>query len=421
MLFSSRLQRYIFSVITSSFVIFSAESVAGGFQLWEQDAADIGDYHAGAAAEADIAASTFYNPAGATRLSKQEASLGVTLIPLDLSFTGTVDGVVPVNNAPGDTLNAVPNFQYVLPLPHRFAFSFGVTAPFGLSTNYPDVNFVNYLATETQLETVNINPAIAYAINQYLSLGIGFDAMYGSAVYDSDPGVPLTSDLHGWNYGYNAGALVQFTPSTRMGLSYRSAVTITATGLSQSANFDGTPIVSTASAQFPLPATSILSFYQDVNSRFTLMASAFYTQWSAFNELVIQNLATPAGTGTIALFEKYRDTWNLAVGGKYKITQQVSLEAGFGHDQTPTQDGYRDIRLPDNDRYAASFGINIDPTTKFHWSMGWTHFFVPNTPVDNSQSNDTSRTTTLLPPYVGIGTVTGNINVVGMQLSYDIG
>lgn len=427
MSFSQQLKKYILFVIATSGVIFSVNATAGGFQLWEQNAADIGDYHAGAAAEANIAATAFYNPAGITRLKKQEISFGVALIPIEVNYTGTATitpfpGILPsvtnqVNNAPGDTVNAVPNIQYVLPLPKHFAFSFGVTSPFGLSTNYHDISYVNTLATKTQLKTININPGIAYAINRYISLGAGFDALYGSADYNSDIYSPMTTDLSGWNYGYNAGVLVQFTPATRAGLSYRSAITISAVGQSVAL---GGHLTKTTSAQFPLPATSILSLYHDFNSRFTLMASAFYTQWSTFQQLILNNLATTAGAGTVALNEHYRDTWNLALGGKYHFTQAISLEAGFGHDQTPTQIGYRDIRLPDNDRYAASVGVNIDPSPGFHWSMGWTHFFVPNTPVDNTNSNDTSKTTPTIAPAVSVGTETGNINVIGIQFSCDI-
>ncbi|MCX7125617.1 MAG: outer membrane protein transport protein [Gammaproteobacteria bacterium] len=347
---------------------------------------------------------------------------------MDVDYTGsaTVDifgfpYTQPVDNASGDTLNAVPNFQYALPLPKGFAFSFGVTTPFGLSTNYNDVSPINLLATETQLETVNLNPGLAYEINRYLSIGAGFDALYGSAIYDTNTytGDLVTNDLTGWNYGYNVGALVQFTPETRAGLSYRSAITVDAKGPSSSSLF-GLPRNSTASAEFPLPATSIFSVYHDFNSRFALMGSAFYTQWSCFNQLVLNNVSTPLGQGTIAINEKYRNTWNLALGGKYKITKQVSIEAGFGHDQTPTSLNYRDIRLPDNNRYAASLGINIDPSPGFHWSMGWTHFFVPSTPINNSDSNDASKTTSGFEPGVSVGTETGNINVLGIQFSCDI-
>lgn len=419
--FSAHLRRYIVSVLTASAVIFSAQSLAGGFQLWEQDASDIGNYHSGAAAEADSAATAFYNPAGVTRLKHQQMSFGAALIGLELNFSGTAGGV-PVTNAAGDTSNIVPNFAYALPFAKQWAFAFSVTSPFGLATKYPDASFVNTLATKTQLTALNLNPSIAYAINQYLSVGVGLDVLYGEAIYNSDVFVPLKSDLSGWDAGYNAGLLLQFTPTTRAGISYRSGITVAARGSSRSETFDVPPVpVNTrATAKFPLPATTILSLYHDFTPRLTLMTTAFYTQWSVFNQLLISNVATPTGPGVIALNENYRDTWNLAFGGKYKLNQHIWLDAGFGHDQTPTRTGYRDIRLPDNNHYAASLGLDIKPSPGFTWSMGWTHFFVPNTRIDNTLSNDASKTTTPLPPTIGLGYVDGNVNVYGIQLTCNI-
>src|SRR3990167_3117571 len=218
-------KRYLISFFTLPSFIFSAQSLAGGFQLWEQNAAGIGDYHSGAAAEADTAATAFYNPAGVIRLKHQQISFGAAVIPFNISYTGSA-GSKTVLNAPGNTFNIVPNFQYAIPFAQRWAFAFGVTTPFGLSTDYPDVKYVNTLATETKLKTINLNPSMAYALNKYLSLALGFDVMYGSADYDSDVFSPLTSDLSGWNCGYNAGLLLQFSSRTRLGLSYRSAITI---------------------------------------------------------------------------------------------------------------------------------------------------------------------------------------------------
>jgi long-chain fatty acid transport protein len=318
----------------------------------------------------------------------------------------------------------VPNFHYVLPFKHRWAFGFGVTTPFGLATKYPDTSPSNILATKTELATVNFNPSIAYEINRYLSLGLGFDALTGEAIYNTNPIPPdlISCKLTGWGYGYNAGLLVQFTPTTRVGLSYRSAITVPAKGTSSSTSlFTGLPVTASTNANFPFPATTTFSVTHDVSSRFTVMGSAFYTQWSVFKELVINNIQAPTGTGTIAINQNYRDTWNFAVGGKYEVVRNIWLNAGFGHDQTPTRLGYRDIRLPDNNRYAGSLGLDIKPSDRFMWSMGWTHFFLPSsTPIDDSLSNDASKTTPTFAPGVSVGTEKGEINVVGIQLIFNI-
>jgi long-chain fatty acid transport protein len=50
----------------------SSNAFAAAFQLYEQDGASVGDYHAGRAAQANDASTVFYNPAGIIRLKNQQ-------------------------------------------------------------------------------------------------------------------------------------------------------------------------------------------------------------------------------------------------------------------------------------------------------------------------------------------------------------
>ena len=414
-------KKFKFFIFATIFFI-STTTFAAAFQLWEESAASLGDYHAGGAAEANDASSIFYNPAGMMRLKHQELSAGVVYIPLDVTYHGNIVSTVfgttttPPNGVSGETENVVPNFHYVLPINQRVAFGFEETTPFGLSTNYANINNVGLLATKTDLRTFNLNPSVAFEVNRYLSLGAGFDAMYGEAIYDDAFQFfgSLTNSLKGWGYGYNAGGLWQFDPKTRLGLSYRSAITLDLKGLSDMEN-----ISTTVSAQFPLPATTTLSFYRDVSNRWAMMTSVFYTEWSSFRKLMMHNISQGTfGPASISLFENYRNTWNFSVGSRYRLNHFISLEAGVGHDETPTRIPYRDIRLPDASRFAASFGVNMHPMKDIIVNAGWTHFFVGRTNVDNTGSN--AGSTTEFPPATGVGYVDSQVNVFGLQLTWII-
>jgi long-chain fatty acid transport protein len=365
-----------------------------------------------------------------SRIKHQQVSLGAAFINLETKFDGSVyrnDGVLQgttTSSVPADTFSIVPNFHYVLPINKRWSLGVEETTPFGLSTKYTDINtsdFVSNLATTTELQTANLNPSVSYLINRYFSVGAGFDALYGEATYNNTAYFsPLDNKLKGWGYGYNAGVLVQFTSATRFGLSYRSPITISAKGPS-SYDFFGSTTKSTVSANFPLPATTMMSLYHDVNQHLAIMASAFYTQWSCFHTLVIKNMAQLGNTATVAINENYRDTWNLAVGSRYKFNQHIALEAGFGHDETPTRIPYRDVRLPDDDRYIGSVGLNVHPSADFEWSMGWTHLFTGHTAINDSGGLNTSQST--IDPLnfsYGIGTVHSNVNLFGIQLTWNV-
>src|SRR3990167_6386814 len=69
---------------------YSSLASASAFQLWEQDAASIGNYHAGYAAAAEDASTAFYNPAGLTRFKEQQLVVSADNIFTSFKYRGTV-------------------------------------------------------------------------------------------------------------------------------------------------------------------------------------------------------------------------------------------------------------------------------------------------------------------------------------------
>lgn len=401
-----------------------SNGVAGGFQLWEQDASGIGDYHAGAAAEAMSAGTQFFNPAGMVNLKQPEVSGGIAYIPLDINYSGTVGTLSPASTtANSHTDNFVPNFYAVYPFGQRYAFGFGVTVPFGSSTEYPINNPIADAATKTNLQTVNLNPSLAVSVSRYFSIAAGFDALYGKADYNSafyyffTPPIPLENELTGWAYGWNGGLLFYPTDYMRLGISYRSKMQLDGRGESQYVDpLD--PIQTNAlSGIIQLPATTILSFYSDINKRWAILFSAFYTQWSALQELELKNVLVFGSPTTISVFEDYQNSWNFALGVHYWLMENfLMLKVGAGYDETPTQTGNRDVRLPDAPKYALAIGLHMDVIRSLSLDLGWTHFFVKNTVVDNhlAMQDDIA----MLAQTTGAATT--QANVVGFQITWKI-
>lgn len=417
--------RYFFSpffrlTAVSVFLLSTSTVYASAFQIWEQSAYDTGDYHAGAAAECDDASLEFYNPAQITCLQHQQISLGAVVIPVEASFSGTVDG--PGNLAAGssNTINVVPNIHYVAPLSDRWYFSFGATTPFGLETDYTNADaLTQYAATETELLTENLNPSLAFKVTDWMSIGAGFDMLYGMADYNNAiPGEDtLKNSLSGWGYGYNAGVFFKFPifnslDPTQIGVSYRSKISVNASG---SSSFESTN--STASTELNLPATTIASVYQPVNNWLAVMGSAFYTQWNVFSVLTLNNVVNPDNslqpTINIPVYENYSNTWNFALGTHIKLTSNFTLKFGGGYDQTPTTTGYRDIRLPDVSHYALSTGFHWQLWQSFGFDLGYTHIFSPNANIDNTLG---AASDSVIPNQVGIEKVSAN--VYGGQISW---
>jgi len=392
---------------------------AGGFQLYEQSAAGLGEYHAGGAAKADDASTEFYNPAGMVRLKHTEISTGLTVVALNTHFNGQA-GLDPSSLAPasgsGNTTNPIPNFHLVTPFNfkgRKAAFGFGITTPFGLSTQYPgstDTNAMGVAGTNTTIITVNASPSLALALTPKLSAGLGVDFMFGKADYNGDIGdasASYTNLLQGSGWGYNAGLLWVPAKNTRIGLTYRSHITINAHGPSTIG-----PYQTTATAKLSIPAVTELSVFQQATSKWSIMASAMYTQWSIFKTLQINNMAIgqliPSQGTDIENFD-YKNSWFGAIGTEYQLNQRNAISLGLGYDQTPTRDGHRDSRLPDANRMAYSIGWEHKFNCQTTFNIGYAYLHMGKANIDNSLDKGNT---------VVKGTSTGHANIVGVQLTY---
>jgi long-chain fatty acid transport protein len=158
-------------------------AMAGGFAISEQSASSAGSAVAGAVVVARDASTVFYNPAGMTRLLAPEivGAIGFVVPSLRFHNRGTRDAtgaLVNGNQTIDNDLFAVPSLFLTVPVSGQLTFGFGLNAPFGESVSYNRGWVGRYSAVEASLTTANLNPAVAYRVTDWLSLGVGFNAQY---------------------------------------------------------------------------------------------------------------------------------------------------------------------------------------------------------------------------------------------------
>lgn len=418
---------------------------ASGFQLFEENGVTAGDYGAGGAAIAEDASTAYFNPAGLTRLSKQQIVLAGSGIFTYDRFRGTDTWASPLapgftftkaGTAQGSQFKFIPAFHYALPFCNRWAFGLSATVPFGLVNNYGVNSVVNYSSTNTQLQVIDLSPSLAYKIVDKFSLGAGIDADYLYATINSvvgfPPGVPGSpsaldtvskNHLDNWGYGWHAGALYEFTPETRVGLAYHSQVRVDATGTSKLvgplAGPTGVLANTNVKSNVTLPPTTTLSAYHAFNPKWAVDGSINYTQWSTFNNiLTLQNvqgvLAGVPVTGSVHLPLYFHNTWRFAAGTNYQLNQYWLVRCGLGFDRTPTSDTYRTTLLPDNDRYAVAIGARFQPNKIVGFDLGWTHLFFQS-PRINQVAVQGPQVATIT------GSYSDHVDVIGGQVTWNIG
>ena len=380
---------------------FSASASAAAFQLWEQNASGLGNAYAGSAAVADNASTNFFNPAGLTQLPGTQISLGVSAVGPSYRFRDQGSTGLNTNGSTGGDAGswaAVPNAYFSQQLNERLYFGFGVSAPFGLATEYNAGNWIGAnQAVKSEIRTINYNPSLAYRLNDKVSLGFGLNYQ----MIDAE----MTNALAGGYrvkgddsaLGWNVGALFTLSPAMRLGVSYRSAVDYRLEGTRTLAG-----VSRNATADIKLPDTFILSVWQQVSDRWEAMGDLSYTRWNTLDKLLINH---GGATPDVENFG-YRNSWRFAWGAAYRYSDQAKLKFGIAWDRTPVADAVRSPRVPDNDRLWLSLGGQWKLGQGGHLDVGYSYLYVKD-PTLSQNRNGTSLS----------GRYDASAHIVGAQYS----
>lgn len=450
------------SILSASVALICAgiatQASAGAFQLLEENGSGLGDFYAGGAAIAQDASTSYYNPAGLIRLTTPQITASGVGIITNSQFTGTntwtsTNPLVPkgflfqqTGTANGGDSALVPAFHAALPINSRVVLGFSADAPFGLSTNWGSDSLVGYSGTQSIIQVIQFGPTIGLGITNQFSIGGGVDFNYTSADLKTligsptalYPVVPFAANNsisvnkgNAWDTGWHAGVLYQFTPATRVGLSYHSKIQVTLKGRSTltgpvAANVGSNPISSSnlVASGLSLPAFTMLSVYHDINPVWTVMGSAMYTQWDADDAINLQNVASivavspvpgaysniPTVAGTASLPLDYRNTWRGSVGAIVNLTSNFALHMGTGFDQSPTIDATRTVRLPDGARLAAAIGAHYQINPTWGLDVGYQHLFVKDATLVAPTISGSQVSTT-------VGETKNLVDLVGAQLT----
>lgn len=388
---------------------FAGSAGAAGFQLLEQNASGLGNAYAGSAAVADNASTIFFNPAGMTRLQDRELSLGGTLVKTNFEFSdgGSSTGVLDGEGGNGGSLGFIPNAYMSWALTKDVYVGLGIGAPFGLKTEYDDDWAGAAQSISFDIKTININPAIAWRVNEFVSVGAGLnwqkvDAEYIRAVGTLTPGLAGTTatlKLSDDAWGWNVGALFTLSPATRVGISYRSAIEYDTTGDvdlssngSAAANATSAALsagggASDTKAKIKLPDSFILSATHKFTDRWEMLGDLSWTGWSSIPKVdIIRTSGVLSGQTAQTLHTDFRDTWRIAVGANYTVNDAWKLKFGVAYDQTPVQDPeHRLVSLPDNNRTWFSLGAQWKPSKATTVDVGGAYLYVKDVDINNDQ------------------------------------
>ncbi|WP_419825973.1 OmpP1/FadL family transporter [Sphingomonas sp.] len=359
----------------------TAPAHAAAFYLADQSTKGLGRAFSGETAERG-AQQQWYNPAAIGGITGVQNYVGVTAIlpggsvrpdatsptTVGRRVVGGAAGKDPVNNG------YLPNGGVAIGL-GKVALGLTVTSPFSFTTNYDSDFFGRYSADKSRLRTFDIQPSIAFAPNEHLSVGGAVNVEYLRATlsnYLPDPfstnlGTPATPfpDGHqylkgdGWDVGYSFG-FQYHNDQVDLGASYKSSIRhklkgkLIIDGLTDPLAGAINQRVDGANADFTTPWQVSVGLRYHFTPAFTLNAQVTRFGWEKFDTIDLSNLG--AVTPDQSIVQSYKNSYTYALGADYKLSEKTTLRAGVARDLTPIRDNYRDPRVPDGNRWFFAVG-----------------------------------------------------------------
>jgi long-chain fatty acid transport protein len=345
------------------------------------------------------------NPAGMTELGHRfDASLSwfqptveYTASNANPGFPVTNDGVKYTSDRGG---SPIPNIGYVLPLNKDLTFGLGAFGVGGMGVDYKPGLYGG--PTLTSYLNFRIAPALAYKVNELLSVGLAFNASAAQMEYDVAAGMGQVKHDTATSFGYGATLGVKITPMRDLtfGLAYETKSDfqdfeftvpshpmptfqpppndfITAPGGKDKLAFDQPAVATVGVAYRAVPALLLAVDVQWIN-------------WSAVmgkEQPRYTNDTSPVtGTGSMPFNMTWGDQLVYKFGVELAATEAIRVRAGYDYGKNPldADRAFENIAFPAVAESHVTLGLGWDITPA--WGLQVGGMYSPKTTVKGANA-----------------------------------
>ncbi len=409
----------IAAALCSSAIMCASTASAAGFQLTEQSVAGMGRAHAGAGIVGDDVSAIHFNPAGMTLLHGLQTTVAGTYVSLDIDYKGLNGARENGRDKPASIPAAFLSYQ----VNDSLWLGLAITSPYGMRIRYGSDWSENQRGISGSVTTVDINPNIAWKVNDYISIGGGVSALWTHSKIKS--GLPakqtqaLPAALGGgsldiplggqfeykgsdWMFTYNLGLMVSPTEDLRFGVSYRSSAHVTARGdyyIRGNAVMNGE---GDGKGRLQTPETVYISATWKPIQKLRLSGLARWANWKKFENMRfsmdnLSNLHATQGAmdlaqsfppalaqgaigaiqsklGNVNIENNWKAAWLFSLGADLDVTDQWTIRGGVALETDPIkQQNLRTALIPDTKRLWLTCGLSWKPTPMWQVDMAYGH------------------------------------------------
>ncbi|HTK49250.1 MAG TPA: outer membrane protein transport protein [Gemmatimonadaceae bacterium] len=415
-------------------------------------------------APCDDGSSIYWNPGAMPSKSGLTVLAGAAVIGVNGSFTQDTTLREFEADAPTEVVpHAFVNYRTA----GRLALGLGVYVPYGLTSQWRDDFPGRFAAKRASLQTIYVQPNIAFQLGNGWSVGagpvIGHSSVELVQAIDLSPisplpsaptfgalGVPLRTEFaraklkgSAMAYGFNVGIHGQINPAWQVGARFLSQVYFKyddadatfeprATGLTLAASNPlglpaGTSVDQLLASQFtgsgaltpqkvqtrimhPAQAQIGIGYTGFENTTFSLDYA--WVGWQSFKELPVE---FAGGATDRVLLEDYENTSSIRFGVEQRYPSGAALRLGIAATKAAAPDVTVTPLLPEQDRAYGSVGGLWPLSDRFKIDAAFSHIFTPGR--RGRIDERTSRSQTAVQLNSGAYTLSANILSLSLRAS----
>jgi long-chain fatty acid transport protein len=324
----------VLSGLFFSTIIMPSNASASGFAVYPRGAKDLAMQH-NVIAYTEGPTSNYYNPALITELKGTQIEVGTTLIFPSRKFESAQTGKTEKAKS-------------------QIPMGIGVFNPFGLGNDWGNDWEGRYLATNSEMQTFNINPNIAWKVNDRLAVAGGLDFLLLDSTLEKNinfstyelPDGKQKFKGDGNGFGYNLGLIYHLNEDWSFGASYRSGITV-------DANFPNTD----GSVDVELPALLFLGLCYKGIDKLTVELGGRWEEWSCYEKLAFKFDQPIAGSKSSVFEKNWKDVMSYSIGAKYDINDSLAILAGYRFEDNPVPGDTFEPAVLGSDAHSIAFGV----------------------------------------------------------------
>ena len=250
----------------------------------------------------------FSNPALMTEYKRAVLSLGGTLFMPHTK--GYANGSSATSNA---KYFAIPSIGFIYPMSQKWFFGISAYGISGMGVDYRNTNVKcnpKSFGCYTNLQTMELAPSLAYKVNEKFSVGFRLDLAYGAL----DLGAGLSSD---YSVGAQVGLSYKVAPTVTLGAVIKSPLKL---NFARVGDFNGDGVLDDMTLEQPWVFGAGIGVTPAEKLKVTL--ELMYLPWNK-------------GEGYKDF--GWKEQWVFKVGGEYKVTDKLTLRAGYNYGKSPVK------------------------------------------------------------------------------------